>query len=168
MLFVLVMEVINHVVRWSDDQDLLSLLGPAAVQHRVSLYADDLILFVVPNANDLLVIKVLLQIFGDASALFANLDKSVATLLHCLEEDIQRVQDVLACRIESFPCRYLGIPLSIFKLKKADEQVIIDTIAARIPVWKGNLLNVAGRTALVRATLSAIPVHTAIALPLSS
>ena len=40
-------------------------------------------------------------------------------------------------------------------------------VAARIPRWKGNLLNIAGRTALVRSTLSAIPVHTAMAVCLS-
>jgi hypothetical protein len=60
------------------------------------------------------------------------------------------------------------VPLSIFKLSRINEQAIVDRIAARIPLWKGNLLNCAGRTALVRATLSAVPMHTAIALPLSS
>lgn len=78
-----------------------------------------------------------------------------------------RVLDILSCRAEEFPCRYLGIPLSVFKLKRADEQALIDKVAARIPTWKGSLLNVAGRTALAKATLSAIPVHTAIALCLS-
>lgn len=78
------------------------------------------------------------------------------------------MQEVLSCRIEGFPSRYLGIPLSIFRLKRGDEQAIIDVVAARIPHWKGSMLNVAGRTALVKATLSAIPVHTSIALCLSS
>jgi hypothetical protein len=53
------------------------------------------------------------------------------------------------------------------RLRKCDEQPIIDRIAGRIPKWKGDLLNAAGRTALVKATLSAIPVHMAIALGLS-
>lgn len=78
------------------------------------------------------------------------------------------MQEILSCWIEDFPSRYLGIPLSIFRLRKGDEQAIIDAVAACIPLWKGSLLNVAGRTALVKATLSAIPVHTAIALCLSS
>jgi hypothetical protein len=58
-------------------------------------------------------------------------------------------------------------PLSIYKLKKMDEQKLIDSVAARIPQWKGKLLNVAGRMALAKATLSAIPVHMSIALCLS-
>jgi len=64
----------------------------------------------------------------------------VATPLRCDEEDIQRVCDILSCLIENFPSRYLSIPPSIFKLTKVDEQMIIDRIAARIPLWKGNLL----------------------------
>lgn len=40
-------------------------------------------------------------------------------------------------------------------------------VRGAIPGWKGSLLNVAGRAALVSATLSAIPVHTSIALCLS-
>jgi len=40
----------------------------------------------------------------------------------------------------------LHLPLSARKLTKADVQPIIDKVAARIPTWKANLLNRAGRT----------------------
>jgi hypothetical protein len=143
MLFVLVKEVINHTVRWLDGEGLLTQLGTAGVVQRVSLYADDLVLFMAPNEHDLLVLRSTLQIFGLASGLFANLDKSVATPMHCSEDDIARVQHILSCRIEGFPSEYLGIPLSIFRLEKGEEQVLIDAVAARMPQWKGNLLNIA-------------------------
>jgi hypothetical protein len=77
------------------------------------------------------------------------------------------VRDTLSCKIENFPYRYLGIPLSIYKLKRLDEQRLVDSVASRIPRWKGRLLNMAGRMALAKATLSAIPVHMSIALCLS-
>ena len=166
MLFVLAMDVLNRFLAWVEDSGYLTpvigLTGP-----RVSLYADDLVLFVVPNESDLLAITAALQIFGLASGLFSNLDKSVATPIHCSDEDVQRIQDLLACRMEGFPTRYLGIPLLVRRLKRSDEQAIVDKVAARIPGWKGNLLNSAGRTALVKATLSAIPMHTMIGLGLS-
>jgi hypothetical protein len=168
MLFVLVMEVINHTVRWLDGEGLLAQLGVAGTVQRVSLYADDLVLFVAPNDQDLRVLKSTLQIFGLASRLFANLDKSIATPMHCSEDDISRVQQILSCQIEGFPSRYRGIPLSILRLKKGEEQARIDAVTAHIPLWKGNLLNIAGRTMLVKCTLSAILVRTAIALCLSS
>ena len=57
MLFVLVMEVLNHLVCWLDTQGFLTPLGIAALPFRVSLYADDVVLFVAPRIDDLLVIK---------------------------------------------------------------------------------------------------------------
>lgn len=50
------------------------------------------------------------------------------------------------------------------KLKRSDEQPLVDRVAHRIPGWKGHLLNEVGRTTLVKATLSAIPVRTSIVL----
>ena len=32
-----------------------------------------------------------------------------------------------------FPCKYLGIPLTLLKPRRADEQPLIDKVAARIP-----------------------------------
>lgn len=98
-------------------------------------------------------------VFGLASGLFANLEKSVATPLHCSKEDMARVHTILACTVAQFLCKYLGVPLSVHRLTRAVEQPLVDKVAARIQGWKGNLLNAAGRTALVKSTLSAIPIN---------
>jgi hypothetical protein len=50
---------------------------------------------------------------------------------------------------------------------ETQEQPLVNKVAARIPGWKGQLLNAAGRTALTKATMSAIPIHMSIALCLS-
>ena len=68
----------------------------------------------------------------------------------------------LPCPIVDFPCCYLGFPHSVHRLKKSDKQYLIDAVAAQIWGWKGNMLNEAGRTTLVKSTLSAIPVHLSI------
>jgi hypothetical protein len=167
MLFVIAMEIFGLLVRWADAQALLSPLQCTTVRSRVSLYADDVVLFIVPNLADLTAIKTILQIFGDASGLYTNLEKCVATPITCTLEHVQLVADVLSCTLGTFPCRYLGIPLSIRKLRRSEEQFIIDKVVARIPLWKGNLMNTAGRTTLVQSTLSAIPVHLSIAICLS-
>jgi hypothetical protein len=166
MLFVLTMELLNHVLWWVEQQQFLTPLH-VSVPSRASLYADDLVLFVAPTVPDLEMVKAALAIFGLASGLFSNLDKSVATPIHCSEPDVAWVWDILSCRIEEFPCQYLGILLSVRRLKRSEEQPLIDKVAARIPKWKGNMLNVIGRTTLVTVTLLAIPVHMSIALCLS-
>jgi hypothetical protein len=40
MLFVMVMEVLNHLLDWIDQRGLLEPIG--GLEHKVSLYADDL------------------------------------------------------------------------------------------------------------------------------
>jgi hypothetical protein len=117
MLFVLVMEVLNHLFCWLDTHGFLLSLGDMTLPFRVSLYGDDVILFVVPRIEELLAVKVVLDLFGQASGLFANLDKSVATPIGCSEQELDLVQETLSCRVEDFPCRYLGIPLFIFRVK---------------------------------------------------
>jgi hypothetical protein len=74
---------------------------------------------------------------------------------------------MLACGVQQFPCCYLGIPLSVYRLKRADVQPLVDKVAARILGWKGQLLNAAGRMALISATLCAVSVHTMITVCVS-
>ena len=62
-----------------------------------------------------------------------NVEKCVATPIRCTEEMVATVQQVFPCVITAFPCKYLGIPLSLSRLTRADEQPLIDAIAARIP-----------------------------------
>jgi hypothetical protein len=135
MLFVLAMEVLNRFLLWTEQQLLLTPLH-RSVDNRISLYADDLVLFIALTSTDLRTIKAALAIFGLASGLFSNLDKIVAIPLHCSDDDLARVHEILSCRIEEFPCRYLGAPLSIRRLKKSNEQPLIDKVAARIPSGK--------------------------------
>ena len=62
-------------------------------------------------------------------------------------------------RICQFPCRYLGLPLRIGRTRRADEQILIDKIRARLSGWKGRLLTKAGRMTLVSSVLSSIPTY---------
>lgn len=70
----------------------------------------------------------------------------------------------MACNVVKFPCKYLGIPLSVRKLSKSDLYFLIDKIADYLLGWKAALLHPAGRLTLVKAVLSAVPVHQLIAL----
>jgi hypothetical protein len=72
--------------------------------------------------------------------------------------------NVLQCSPASFPCKYLGLSISHKKLRKCDLMLWIDKIADRLPNWKARLLNLAGRTTLVKFVLSAIPTYLLIAI----
>jgi hypothetical protein len=53
MLFLLVMEVLNAMIRKADEWNLLEKLGVRAIPYRTLMYADDLILFTKPKEQDL-------------------------------------------------------------------------------------------------------------------
>jgi hypothetical protein len=88
MLFVLAMEVLGRLIRWAESQTIFSPPRCAAVHSRVSLYADDVVMFIAPKIDDIVAIKTILQIFGDASGLYTNLDKCVATTIACSQEEL--------------------------------------------------------------------------------
>jgi hypothetical protein len=62
---------------------------------RILLYADNAVMFIAPIANNLAAIKTILQIFGDATGLYTNLDKCVATSIACSQE-VQLAQNALS------------------------------------------------------------------------
>ena len=84
--------------------------------------------------------------------------------IRCGPEQLAVVSRVLPCEVIDFPCKYLGLPLSIRKLTKADLQPIVDKIADMLPGWKAALMSTAGRAVLVKAVLTAVPVYLLIAL----
>ena len=159
MLFILVMDVLNTLIGKAGEEALLQPLATHRVKHRVSLYADDVALFIRPTPEDLSTIKEILRLFGEASGLRTNMQKSSIVPIRCTTEQLEVVSRVMPCEVIDFPCKYLGLPLSIRKLTKADLQPIVDKIADMLPGWKAALMSTAGRAVLVKAVLTAAPVY---------
>jgi hypothetical protein len=164
LLFVLVMEAPNTFFHLSDARGLLQPLRVPSFTHRLSLYVDDLVIFIKPTSHDLRLVQAILSVFAVASELRTNTSKCQFTPIQCTEEQIELVQQVFPCQLVHFPCTYLGVPLSIQALNKADLQPLVDIIADRLPTWRGHLMSRAGRTTLTKVTLSVVPIHVCIAV----
>jgi hypothetical protein len=63
MLFILVMDVLKWMVTRADEEGLLQPLSRRPLQHRISLYADDVALFLEPAAADITLTLRMLQLF---------------------------------------------------------------------------------------------------------
>ena len=133
MLFILVMEVLNAMLRKASDSGGFLPLNDRALRHRASLYADDLVLFLSPVRQDLEFIQGILSVFGAASGLRTNFAKCSITPIRCSDEDLELVHSCFPCSISDFPCTYLGIPLSVRKLPKAALQPFVDKVFHRLP-----------------------------------
>lgn len=106
--------------------------------------------------------------FGEVSGLVVNLTKSQAIPIRCNDINITTILQPVGLQVSTLPCTYLGMPLSLRRLRKIDIQPLIDKIAARLGHWKGRLMSRAGRLTLLRAVLSALPVFIMTAHPLSA
>jgi len=123
------------------------------------MYADDAAIFINPVMDEVRELASILLTFGLASGLVVNVNKSACFPIRCEEIDVPQIMQYFNCPIKSFPCTYLGLPLHFRRLGRVEVQLLIEKVAARLPTWKGRLLNKAGRLRLVNAVLTSIPVH---------
>jgi hypothetical protein len=128
MLFILAMDVLGYLITKAENEGVLRPLAPRTLQHRVS-YADDVVLFLQLVVEDINLVLDILQLFGEASSLRNNGQKSSVYPIRCDEAEKAVVQQHLPCDLQDFPCRYLGLALSIKRLTKEQLQPIIDRIA---------------------------------------
>jgi hypothetical protein len=165
LLFILAMEPLPRLFAMATKEGLLS---PVTGSIRCSLYSDDVALFIKPITGEVSATKAILQVFGEVSGLAVNLTKSQAIPICCDDIDTDTLLQPVGLQISMLPCTYLGMPLSLRRLRKIDIQALIDKIAARLGHWKGKLMSRTGRLTLLRAVLSAMPVFFMTAHPLSA
>jgi len=127
------MDVLDSLVEYAAREDLLQPLAVQHARHRVSCFADDAVIFLRPGRTDLLVIRNILDLFGHASGLHTNLVKSSISPIHCSENELSIIVELLSCSIKEFPCTYLGLPLSINKPTKEVLLPLIDKVADHLP-----------------------------------
>jgi hypothetical protein len=102
MLFVMVMEVLNALLREADRQRVLSPLPGNCITHRASLYADDVVVLLAPNVVDFTCLSQILDLFAGASRLVTNVDKCLATPIRCDDGAVTAIQGgvpVLDCSV---------------------------------------------------------------------
>lgn len=61
--------------------------------------------------------------------------------------------------MECFPCKYLGLQLSIKQLTRSDWQPIIDEVLNFLPGWQKGLVTRDDRLVLVNTVVTARPTH---------
>lgn len=91
MLFILVMEALNALFRRAEDLRLFTPLGSNAIKNRVSLYADDLVIFLHLGERDLSLMRAILNLFVAASGLHTNIDKCQFSPIRCSGQDVETV-----------------------------------------------------------------------------
>jgi hypothetical protein len=66
------MDILVFLFNRAEQIGLLQPLAPWILQHRISLYADDVVIFLRPTALDINITLDILHLFGEASSLCTN------------------------------------------------------------------------------------------------
>ena len=77
------------------------------------------------KVGDIEVTLGILNLFGEATGLKTNLQKSNVVPIRCGGAKLAAVQSLLLCALTDSPCKYLGLPLSLKKLTKEQVQPFI-------------------------------------------
>lgn len=164
MLFILVMEVLHRLLRRAAELGVLAPPADNTICHQCSLYADDVIIFARPVVQDAIAIRGILDFFGNASGLRTNLQKCSIAPIACSDQQVERIRGIFPAQVVGFPIQYLGMPLSVRSLRKNQFQPLIDKVASKIPNWKAQLMNKAGRMTVVQSVLTATCTYNLISL----
>jgi hypothetical protein len=166
MLFILVMDILSQLIQQASEEGLLQPLSSKPLQHRISLYADDVMIFLRPDPPDISLLLNILQLFGTASGLKTNVQKSNVLPNHCSSDTVVVAKSMLPCEFSAFPCTYLGLPLALYKLPRSQICMLINKVASMLPGWKAEMMNRAGRAVYVQFVMTAKIIYTAMAIDL--
>ncbi|KAM0858778.1 hypothetical protein ACQ4PT_047617 [Festuca glaucescens] len=98
---------------------------------------------------------------------FIPISASPALLHMCSATTVDAIEQALPCPLGQLPCKYLGLPLSLSKLRKEDIQPFLDKLARRLPFWKARLLTREGCLAYVQTVLTASVIYQLLALDIA-
>ena len=159
LLFVLAIDPLHHLLCKATAQGQLHPLCGRSSPVRASLYADDAAIFVKPIKEDVQFLAATLDSFGEVSGLVTNCAKSLVAPIRCDNINLDDVLHDFSAVRTSFPMRYLGLPLSVKRLKRIHFQYLEDKIAGKLPPWQGRHVASAGCVVLVKAILTAIAIY---------
>uniref|UniRef100_A0A453RS56 Reverse transcriptase domain-containing protein n=1 Tax=Aegilops tauschii subsp. strangulata TaxID=200361 RepID=A0A453RS56_AEGTS len=164
LLFDIAINPLQRLLEKATESGLLSAMPGGIQGPRVSLYADDAAIFLSPMAHDVEGLASILHSFGVVSGLVTNVIKSSIAPIQCANINLEEILANFPVTTTPFPIKYLGLPLSLGRLRRVDLQPYIDKAVARLSPWKGKFLNRAGCTALVKSVLPSMPIFLLTAL----
>lgn len=158
------MEPLQRLFELATVRGLLSPLARLGMKQRVSVFADDVMIFLKPMEVEMQTCANILEVYGEASGLHVNLTKNAAMSIRCSTETLAAICAMLGYPAGSFPCKYLGLPLTIRKQTAAQFDCPVNHLSSCLPTLRAALMPKSGRLLLVQSFLCVIPIHSMLAL----
>ena len=96
------------------------------------MYADDAAVFIKPTKKDIDNLAQILIEFGNTTGLHTNINKTTVTPICCASIDLDHLLQALPMARANFPMKYLGLPLTVCRLRKIEFRPLLDKAMAKI------------------------------------
>jgi len=161
ILFLVVAEGLVGIVRQALKVKLLTGLkiGCKEIEICILEFADDTLFLCEDTLNDVLTLKVILRGFELASGLKINFHKSKLAGINVQSNTVECFTKTLNCSQMGIPFKYLGIEVGGNPRKKQFWEPVLNKLKARLSVWKGRFLSLAGRSCLINSVLTVVPLY---------
>lgn len=156
LLFVLVMEILSRLLHQLPKDTFRYHPYCANLNLSHLIFADDLLIFCRGDIHSVSAIKCSLDLFAPGSGLHANSTKTGLYLGGIHPDVAQDIINYTGFVRETFPFRYLGIPLNASRLTLDICAPLLDLISSKIHSWSTHLLSYAGRLQLVNSVIFGI------------
>jgi hypothetical protein len=137
---------------------VLGDLVPGGISH--IQYADDTVITIDGYDRSILNLKLILYCFKWMSGLKINFHKSEVFVFGAVQQERERMANMLNCSLGTWPMKYLGIPISDGRLKPSAFDHIVGKMEKSLDPWKGKHLSSGGRLILTNSCLSSLPIYT--------
>lgn len=150
LLFAICMEPLAHRIRCHPE---IQGLRTQTMEHKVSLFADDMMAYVSYPSTSLKYLQEELDQFGELSGLRVNVAKSELFPIYISPSDKQALNTMFPYRWVTSTWRYLGvhIPVDLSKLLHANFDPIVEDIQSKLKHWHKNFLSWPDRIHLIKS-----------------
>ena len=161
-LFILCAEGLSAMLQKAEQRGTIEGIKICRRAPRINhlFFADDSLILMRARENDAKKLKYILELYEQAAGQKVNRDKSSIMFSPNTSQGIRsEIKSCLSIVSEARSERYLGLPISIGKSKKAVFEYIKKKVWSRIQGWQEKLLSKAGKEILIKAVAQSIPTY---------
>jgi len=159
-LFIVVAEGLVGIVRQALKANMLTGLKIESKEMEMCIlqFADDTLFLCEDTLNNVLTLKAITRGFELASGLKINFHKSRLAGINVQSNVVVCFTKILNCIQMEVPFKYLGLEVGGNPRKKQFWEPVLSKLKARLCVWKGRFLSLAGKIFLINSVLTVVPL----------
>jgi hypothetical protein len=158
LLFVAAAELLQVIINREMLQGRLTTPIPCGGCFPIIQYADDTILVMKANDQELAHLKDILLDYATSTGLKINFQKSSLVPINITRQKAQELATIFGCAVASMPFTYLGLPMGTTKPAMTDLLPLVDRIERRVSTTT-LVMSHAGKLTYVNAILTSIATY---------